>query len=695
MKKIIKRIICIVLAIAITVVSFGSVTYASESVSYSAFYNVNSSDPISTPYNFDVTLNNFKVQSKSTLGNEKHFLTWDNSVDMFNYKVEIFAKVYIEYKNIKDEDGHDNVSISKDKLENAPWSETSLPMIHCVDVDANDCLSVVDFTDIKSSYKTITEGYRNYDSDLIKSVTTLFDLFLPDKYEEFANNYYEEIIYCIDHETTASYIRFSRVKYFARYVAKTSTTQLLQPDADGYYHYYFNFVPIDPNPNSTCKEDEKTITWSNKFNVGTHELYEFKSRKRLYLFVCCKYIDYLERTANKSPWKEVRYKTCLAGSYYICDSNGGLSSNSMEGINIGNPQNSSGGRLIYGGYESLGDSKYGNPEQNAKEKILSNFGIDNILCVPPDNLYLDTNLPIKKYGKIQTSEDNAALSDWLNNGVYSYDTVTVGKFIENDTQIINVKPTPSPTPDVSSSPDVTTAPPSSSPKPTPTPSRYPGTGDDYTDTNVHDDNSDMSDVVHWLKMIYNRLGKQLEEFKIINTVVDKLDDIISNQKKMIDSFSGSDDTGTDSDNNDVVKYLKKIYNVLIANMVTSAIKDVMDYVNSFVQDVGQGISDAADTVYETASNTFPLSVIFIPKLVFETLSHDPVTPNKKISFTKPANKICGVNIPEYKFEFQLDLKDFNDLAKICRNCIVIVFLFGMVNYTADVVRMINDTVGSD
>lgn len=685
MKKIIKRIICIVLAIAIAVVSFGSVTFAAETTLYKTMFNVNQDDVTKTAFNKEIIPNNFSVESKEVVGNEKHYLTWNNvGIDNpYDYKVEIYSIVYIKYK-------YSEQALTAEQLDNTEWQEMAFPVIHSVDVDASDCGTVINYSDVKAAYSN--SDFIYYDKDVLrdkilmpleKVINLVLSFMTRTQFDGFKD--FNDVFYAIDNGvdgvSVANYFQVGRVKYYARYVSKHSKKQLLQPDADGYYHYYFNFVPIDYNDLYLEVKDDygHVIGRYDRFLPSSLEKYEFISRERLYLYVDInRNSDYILMEYTRQPngsYEITSYEMLLVANYRLKSQfNSEIESNEY---NIGQYK-------YYGIYS--GKTYLGSNEDEAKS--LREIDISNMTNV--DQFYLDTNIPVNFEDK-----NKSEISDWINDGVYSYNTVTVGKFIENDTQIINVKPTPSPTPDVSSSPDVTTAPPSSSPKPTPTPSRYPGTGDDYTDTNVHDDNSDMSDVVHWLKMIYNRLGKQLEQFQIINTVVEKLDEIISNQKKMIDSFSGSNDTGTDSDNNDVVKYLKKIYNVLIANMVTSAIKDVMDYVNSFVQDVGQGISDAADTVYETASNTFPLSVIFIPKLVFETLSHDPVTPNKKISFTKPVNKICGVNIPEYKFEFQLDLKDFNDLAKICRNCIVIVFLFGMVNYTADVVRMINDTVGSD
>lgn len=688
MKKIIKRIICIVLAIAIAVVSFGSVTLASETDTlYKTMYNVNQDDVTKTAYNREIIPNNFSVESKEVTGNEKHYLTWDNEgIDNpYDYKVEIYSVVYIKYQQCTED-------MTPEQLANVEWSELALPVIHSVDVDASDCGTVINYSDVKSSYGNLI--YESTDKTLkFLSVVAnhILSCVAQTQFDGFKD--LNQVLYAIDNGVDgvliANYMRVGRVKYYARYVSKHSKKQLLQPDADGYYHYYFDFVPMEYNSNYLETKDEygNVIGRYGCYNPGTIEKYEIVSSERLYIFAGIDgnsvYINEEFTRQQNGSYYETLYEIPLDADYMLCNEYGWVSDIKNKGYNIGNPNNAVGGRNIYSGKTYKGSTE-------DEAKALKKIDVSNITNL--DQFYVDTNIPVNFEDK-----NKSEISDWINDGVYSYNTVTVGKFIENDTQIINVKPTPSLTPDVSSSPDVTTAPSSSTstPKPTSTPSRYPGTGDDYTDTNVHDNNTDMSDVVHWLKMIYNRLGKQLEQFKIINTVVEKLDDIISNQKKMIDSFSGSNDTGTDSDNNDVVKYLKKIYNVLIANMVTSAIKDVMDYVNSFVQDVGQGISDAADTVYETASNTFPLSVIFIPKLVFETLSHDPVTPNKKISFSKPANKICGVNVPEYKFEFQLDLKDFNDLAKICRNCIVIVFLFGMVNYTADVVRMINDTVGSD
>lgn len=717
MKKIIKRGLCVILVIAITIVSFASVVYASEEqATYKSMFQVkykydeNVADYVkNTPYNTDTIPNNFTVERKDVLGNEKHYLTWDNSglENSYHYKVEVYCVLYMEYRTIEEDISK---PITEMDLENTPWSEYPFIPIQCVDVDASDCGTVINFSDIQATLKnenTFTHDPTEHSSDqkiqllrLYEKLEEAFDIDLSnlgyDKNLISYNRFYYYMSYIPD---CMRYLRFGRVKYFARYVSKFADKELLQPDADGYYHYYFDFVPVNFNPNCSIETvDRKTII-KDRYLKGDYEIHEFKSRQRLCLYVTIDELDFWEKIYNDLTNHDDYLKIGLVGKYSIENKNGHISKEQMNEIDIGNLQNSHGGILINGGNEQRyeNDNKEFNINNYLLSVICTNNGVTyegnagSVLKISPDVLDLDTNIPIKKYPSIQTSEDNAALSDWLNDGVYSYNTVTVGKFIENDTQIINVKPTPSPTPDTSSSPDVIIVPPSSTttPKPTPTPSRYPGTGDDYTDTNEDDDNTDMSDVVHWLKMIYNRLGKQLEQFKIINTVVDKLDDIISNQKKLIKGFT---DSGTDSENYDVVRYLKKIYNLLLVDKFLDTADELYDYVFDYIAQIGEVFVSTAGSVVDTASKTFPFSVVFIPKLVLDAMSAEPVTPYKKINIKLDEKQVGNVTMPGFDFSFVIDLSQFDSVASMFRQMSVIIFLCGMVKHTVDVVILMKEGV---
>ena len=160
MKKIIKRVIFFFLSIAITIVSFGSVVNAAEyQTPYKLMYLVNEDDVTKTPYNDDIVPNDFSVESKEITGNEKHFLTWnnDNVQNSSEYVVEIYSVVYIEYKNCVED-------MTEEQLKNTEWLEMSLPVIHSVNVDASDCGTVINYSDVKSAY---TNGiYQQYDEKL-------------------------------------------------------------------------------------------------------------------------------------------------------------------------------------------------------------------------------------------------------------------------------------------------------------------------------------------------------------------------------------------------------------------------------------------------------------------------------------------------------------------------------------------------
>ena len=648
-------------------------------------YFVNEDDVIKTPFNDEHTLNNFSVESKEITGNEKHYFTWDNSnvLNYTKYKVEVYAELFIQYKDPE-------VNLTKEQLDNSEWKEIALPAIHCVDVDAIDEGTVINFSDIKSTYvnNNIDFSYDDKYATVKVIANHLLSLVTKSQFDGFKD--INEMFYAIDNGVNdvvlANYFKFGRVKYYARYVSKQAIDTTLKPDADGYYHYYLNYVPFDYDPNYEEKETANTLERKNMYVIKSLEKYEFKTKERLVLSCNVSYSGPVYQSFKKESgsWTLTNIKQCLVGYFQLRHSNGSMVK--PDEINIGF-SNSYGARYIYGRHLVESASE----ELNHKI-LLADFGLgenDNIYTVSPDILCLDTNIPINGYG----SKTN--ISDWLDNGNYTYGQVLVGKFVENDSQIIKPTPTPTntPAPDPAETKEpastATTSPtssptssPASSTAPLPTEPPRPGTDDKYTDMNDSD-----TDVVHWLKMIYNRCGKQLEQIKVINTVVEKLNDIIYNQKKMIDKLVG------DTDNNDIVKYLKKIYRILVANFVENVIDDLMSYVTDFVSNVGNTVADVADTAYSTASKTFPLSIIFIPKIVFDTVAAEPKTPYKKVSFDKPAGKIAGVNVPEVKFEFVIDLKQFNDLAAICRNCIVIVFLFGMVNYTTEIIAMINDTVG--
>ena len=694
MKNIIKRIICFILVLAITIVSFGSVVDAAEYQSlYSVMYFVNDDDVLKTPFNDEHTLNNFSVKSKEVTGNEKHYLTWDNSnvLNYTKYKVEVYAELFIQYKDPEK-------FLTQEQLDNSEWKEFSLPAIHCVDVDAFDCGTVINFSDIKSTYINVKEqdyssSFQNNMVQINKILSNLCAFIMktqPDPLKDL-NHFFYVIDNGVDGDNgqvIANYFKVGRVKYYARYVSKQAIDTQLKPDADGYYHYYLNYVPFDYDPNYEEKETANTLERKNMYVIKSLEKYEFKTKERLVLSCNVSYSESIYQSFKKESgsWTLTNIKQCLVGYFQLGHSNGSMVK--PDEINIGF-SNSYGARYIYGRHLVESASE----ELNHKI-LLADFGLgenDNINTVSPDILCLDTNIPINGYG----SKTN--ISDWLDNGNYTYGQVLVGKFVENDSQIIKPTPTPTntPAPDPAETKEpastATTSPtssptssPASSTAPLPTDKPKPGTDDKYTDISDSD-----TDVVHWLKMIYNRCGKQLEQIKVINTVVEKLNDIIYNQKKMIDKLVG------DTDNNDIVKYLKKIYRILVANFVENVIDDLMSYVTDFVSNVGNTVADVADTAYSTASKTFPLSIIFIPKIVFDTVAAEPKTPYKKFSFDKPAGKIAGVNVPEVKFEFVIDLKQFNDLAALCRNCIVIVFLFGMVNYTTEIIAMINDVGGAD
>lgn len=686
MKKIIKRIICIVLAIAIAVVSFGSVTLASETDTlYKTMYNVNEDDVTKTAYNREIIPNNFSVESKEVIGNEKHYLTWNNEgIDNpYDYKVEIYSIVYIKYK-------YSEQALTAEQLDNTEWQEMAFPVIHSVDVDASDCGTVINYSDVKAAYSN--SDFIYYDKDVLrdkilmpleKVINLVLSFMTRTQFDGFKD--FNDVFYAIDNGvdgvSVANYFQVGRVKYYARYVSKHSKKQLLQPDADGYYHYYFNFVPIEYNTNYLETKDKygNVIGRYGVYNPVTFEKYEFVSSQRLYILAGINgnsdYINEEYTRQQNGSYNITLYEMPLKAEYVLQDSNGWVSDIKNKGYNIGNPNNAVGGRNIYSGKTYKGSTE-------DEAKALKKIDVSNIKNL--DQFYVDTNIPVNFEDK-----NKSEISDWINDGVYSYNTVTVGKFIENDTQIINVKPTPSPTPSASSSPDVTTAPPSSSPKPTPTPSRYPGTGDDYTDTNVHDDNSDMSDVVHWLKMIYNRLGKQLEQFQIINTVVEKLDDIISNQKKLIKSFTSND---PDADYNDVIRYLKKIYNLLLVDKFVDTADDLFDYVGDYILQIGEVFVSTAGSVVDTASNTFPFSVVFIPKLVLDAMSAEPVTPYKKVNIKLDEKHVGNVTMPGFDFSFIIDLSQFDSVASMFRQMSVIIFLCGMVKHTVDVVILMKEGV---
>lgn len=683
---------------AITIVSLGSVVYASEyQTPYKIMYNVNEDDVIKTPFNDDTVPNDFSVESKEITGNEKHFLTWSNP-EGFNYddyKVEIYAKLYVEYK---DTDGE---KLSEVELENTPWRETSFPCIHCVDVDAIDGGTVVNYSDLKQSYDNVTWEHPNEDFERLRKLFASLDLWIVtgDQYPDYMSDF-NKMEYWLRYGEACDYLRFGRVKYFARYVSKSSVSQELKPDEDGYYHYYYNYIPWVRNPNPTVREDGNVTYYSDRWYKGDIVKHEFKSKNRLFIELNGDYFEDIKTDNSNNPLCDV-YSSAWSR---LCDGikkdKYGIMSSQSNEYDISNNF-----AMIYNEYTIFKNENYGwsSNVEYYRNKLCSEFNISDYHCVPVNTYSIDTNMLV--VDNVYDENDEKIIRNWKDNGVYSYDIVTVGKFVENDTQI-TVKPTPtetpSATPEETKGPDVTekpsgeTAPastPTSSPAstftPLPSSSIKPnGTGNDYTDVD-NNDNSDMSDVVHWLKMIYNRCGRMLEQIKIINTVVDKMNEIIENQKNMLSGFTDN------ADNNDVVKYLKKIYHVLIANFVENVIDDIMSYVTEFVSDIGNTVADVADTAYTTASKTFPLSVIFIPKIVFDTLASSPKTPYKKVSIKKPAGTICGVDVPEIKFEFVIDLKQFNELAAICRNCIVIVFLFGMVNYTTEVIGMINDTVGGN
>ena len=702
MKKIIKRIICYILVTAITIVSFGSVVNAEETdeAVYSAMYKVKTDfrktqaeQVKNTPYNDETIPNNFSVESKEITGNEKHFLTWDNSnvLNYTKYKVEVYCVLYMEYRKIDENEDRDLTEID---LENTPWEEYPFPAIHCVDVDASDCGTVINFSDIEATlkddniwvhdpvndpdddYEEVLKFYNKIEETLSKKLNIDFN-YMGDKLNRY-NRFSYEMSYIPD---SMKYLRFGRVKYFARYVSKQAIDTTLKPDADGYYHYYLNTKVWQYNKGKS------------NYNVN-YVNYMFKSRKRLWL--------YISGTSLRGPIVGGTDYFMTADARLAYDFDRSAASNVSSGVlyffENTNPQiqlsNIFNSKLIF----TQQDLKLSN-DPFCHDLVCDAFNIDNERSIPVDSYFIDSNFPavVDRYG-IYTDDakkEKEALINWLDNGNYNYNQVTVGKFVENDSQIIKPRPKPTntPAPDPTDTPDpaktqepASTSSPTSSPTtspdattaPLPTELPKPGTDNKYTDMSDSD-----TDVVHWLKMIYNRCGKLLEQIKVINTVVEKLNDIIDNQKKLITGYSNQDDYG------DVVKYLKKIYNIIYTN---SLVDDLTDSIEDYISGVGNGVLTAASAACDTASKTFPFSIVFVPKLVLDALSAEPKTPYKQVKIKVDKKQVGNIEFPGYDFSFTIDLTEFNDVAAMFREVSIIIFLCGMVKHTVDVIALMKDGV---
>ena len=705
MKKIIKRVICFFLSIAITIVSFGSVVYASEEEPlYKSMYQVKytyrgtvADEVKNTPYNLNTNPNNFTVESKDVLGNEKHYLTWDNEGlnNSEGYKIEIYCIPYMEYRKIEEDKNH---PLTETELENIPWSEYPFIPIHCVDVDAVDCGTVVNFSDIQETLKKdniFTHDPQNDPddeyADLLEFYSFLeskFNLhYFTDKLNDY-NRVYYYMSYIPDY---MKYLRFGRVKYFARYVSKSSVSQEVKPDEDGYYHYYINWIQYK-NQGTRMNSDGNQEYIVNPVEYKK----ELVSEYPLMIMNLGLYEDYRVLVYDN----DYVYKMQLYRSWRF-------RIETIRGDNFCFPGTNS--PELFVATDTLECEVKG---KTSKMENYVNFPdtytISNYEKWNNSDVKIDTNIPIfdrahsnkEDYNNyVKTTDLYKSFQTYLSDGIYFSKVVKVGKFVENDTQI-TVKPTPtetpSATPEETKGPDVTekpvgestTAPaatPTSSPTSTsaslPSSSIKPnGTGNDYTDVD-NNDNSDMSDIVHWLKMIYNRCGKMLEQIKIINTVVDKLNEIIANQKKAMNSYTN------ESDYNDVVKYLKKIYHLLYVN---SMIDDLTDSIDDYIEDIGDGVIDAATSACDVASNTFPFSIVFVPKLVLDALSADPKTPYKEVTIKVEEKKVGEIEFPGFDFSFTVDLSEFDDVASMFREMSIIIFLCGMVKHTVDVVALMKD-----
>lgn len=225
-----KKIILMFMACVILVNSVFAqaiVVYA-NSETLNGIYELDLSSPLNTQYNDENCVTQVSVTEKNVTGNTKHYLTWKNAdgYDNDKVKVEIYAQIYLNVIDSED------MKIENDELENMKWNELALPVVRCCQVSANVKKACVNFTDLWNTLESVPDAdlskYNNWEavSAVVDTIADLTVIFSNADTLGITQNTTARARYALTNGKTANYIKYSRVKYYARYVYCSDPSQI-------------------------------------------------------------------------------------------------------------------------------------------------------------------------------------------------------------------------------------------------------------------------------------------------------------------------------------------------------------------------------------------------------------------------------------------------------------------------------------
>lgn len=385
-----KRLLSVLLAVSVIVLYMGQSAEA-----YVLDVDGSNSDITETKYNVPYQPQNVSVEEKEIAGNTKHFITWKNDSQLLedypenpntlnewdtSFYVEVYCVPYLKYLN------SGNWNIPVEEVDETMLKDIALPAVHCANVTASDCGTVINFTDVWQSLESIPEGdarqwvTRMAASSLVDTITSIIKDMDDSNLVDMTNNIFAKFRYCMSNGDTANYIKYSRVKYYVRYRGTVLETleEFMDMDEDGNYHYYLNTLL---EGNYTGKKEE-----NGSYSVVTEIIpfhYEVVTKERLYFMneeggVIFRLHDYQSSSADgkNTIIGEGRYRHNTGSNLYYGNP-GGTYQDFVEKRNAIHPANP----------QFLEPSARSYIRVNDEETISGS---------PPVNLssYVDTNIPI-------------------------------------------------------------------------------------------------------------------------------------------------------------------------------------------------------------------------------------------------------------------------------------------------------------
>lgn len=239
-----KRFGALLLVLAISLVSVRDAAAASVITSFQIL------EEVDTAYAIDDVPDKFVVKEikTDTLGTQ-HELSWQNpkKIDE-NYKVEIYAAVEFQLYAPSDY-GIESLAnaarpITWDEIENAAsssWLSVDSPFAYVGNFLATDKTCSVDFETLLKSIEdyTVSDTTSSGSYSAFKNLTTLYLDVLSNLVSQGSVTVSDEFstyTYVMNDDTCCRYFKFSKMKYFIRYVKAEEKSAY--DEKDGQYHYY-------------------------------------------------------------------------------------------------------------------------------------------------------------------------------------------------------------------------------------------------------------------------------------------------------------------------------------------------------------------------------------------------------------------------------------------------------------------------